>query len=180
MNLPLAASPVPDRRRFRAVNGDYGTSIAASAHCALLLELDTWPKPGLVSHVDSGSHLDMTSETFRVSADSLRAYFRQITVAGAQGAPMSELRQLGPASERTMLTATQGVNTHGGQFSVLVYSALQRVTGRKLTMRLSRGDCYRPLGPVDTQRTAASVHPPCTGDASLCASSPTPSTYRHE
>ena len=114
MNHPLAALPVLDRRPFRAVNGAYSTSIAASAHCALLLELDTWPKPGLVSHVDSGSHRDMKSETFRVSADSLYAYFGQITVAGAQGAPMNELRELGLAAERTMLTATQGVNTHRG------------------------------------------------------------------
>jgi triphosphoribosyl-dephospho-CoA synthase len=114
MNPPLAASPEADRRPFRAVDWAYGTSIAASAHYALLLELDTWPKPGSVSHVDSGSHLDMTSETVRVSAESLRACFGRVTVAGSQGAPMSELRQLGLAAERTMLTATGGVNTQRG------------------------------------------------------------------
>jgi triphosphoribosyl-dephospho-CoA synthase len=114
MNFSSAASYEVNRRPMRTVDETYATSVATKAHHSLLLELVTWPKPGLVSHIDSGSHVDMTCETFRVSADSLRAYFRQITVAGVQDAPMKDLRQLGLAAERAMLIATAGVNTHRG------------------------------------------------------------------
>jgi triphosphoribosyl-dephospho-CoA synthase len=88
--------------------------IAARAHGALLAELHTWPKPGLVSAVDSGSHHDMDCATFEASADSLRGYFRDIAMAGARGEEMRALRALGMAAERAMMAATGGVNTHRG------------------------------------------------------------------
>jgi triphosphoribosyl-dephospho-CoA synthase len=46
---------------------DVGAIAASAVHC-LLLELETWPKPGLVSHVDPGSHDDMDADTLRISA----------------------------------------------------------------------------------------------------------------
>jgi triphosphoribosyl-dephospho-CoA synthetase len=42
-------------------------AIARVAADALLAEVETWPKPGLVSHVDRGSHDDMDADTFRRS-----------------------------------------------------------------------------------------------------------------
>lgn len=88
--------------------------VAARAHSALLGELYTWPKPGLVSPIDSGSHRDMDCATFEASADSLRGYFRAIAMAGARDEGMRELRVLGMAAERAMMAATGGVNTHRG------------------------------------------------------------------
>lgn len=81
---------------------------------ALWQELLTYPKPGLVSPVDSGSHLDMDATTFARSAFSLRGYFRDMAAAGASGAPFESLRRLGVLSEARMLRATRGVNTHRG------------------------------------------------------------------
>lgn len=37
--------------------------IAQAAHRALIDELETYPKPGLVSPVDAGSHRDMDAGT---------------------------------------------------------------------------------------------------------------------
>jgi triphosphoribosyl-dephospho-CoA synthase len=88
--------------------------IAAVAHGALLSEVHTWPKPGLVSHIDCGSHDDMDYGTFAASADSLLPYFLGVAVAGAQGADMHGLRALGLQAECAMLRATRGVNTHRG------------------------------------------------------------------
>ena len=81
---------------------------------ALLAELRAWPKPGLVSLVDSGSHADMDAGTFRASADALRPFFVALAAAGAENAGMEELRAIGKAAERAMLAATGGVNTHRG------------------------------------------------------------------
>lgn len=88
--------------------------IAASALDCLLLELETWPKPGLVSHVDSGSHDDMDAGTFRVSAAAIAPYFRALADAGALGCDMQRLRIIGLAAEAAMLAATSGINTHRG------------------------------------------------------------------
>jgi triphosphoribosyl-dephospho-CoA synthase len=57
--------------------------VADSAKAALVTELETWPKPGLVSHMDSGSHADMDASTLRASATAITPFYYQLTVAGA-------------------------------------------------------------------------------------------------
>jgi triphosphoribosyl-dephospho-CoA synthase len=91
-----------------------GDQVAASAAAALLAELETWPKPGLVSHVDSGSHADMDASTLKASATAITPFYGHLTVAGAAGSGMEKLREIGVAAERAMLAATSGVNTHRG------------------------------------------------------------------
>jgi triphosphoribosyl-dephospho-CoA synthase len=81
---------------------------------ALMAEVETWPKPGLVSHVDSGSHDDMDYGTFQRSASALRPYFVALAMAGSDDATMANLRRIGQEAEQAMLDATGGVNTHRG------------------------------------------------------------------
>lgn len=88
--------------------------ISGIAVAALIAELETWPKPGLVSHVDSGSHTDMTASTFRASTSAIEPFLTELAEAGAAGAPMGRLRTIGIAAEHAMLSATRGVNTHRG------------------------------------------------------------------
>lgn len=88
--------------------------IARCAVRSLYAELALYPKPGLVSPVDNGSHTDMTAETFVRSMFSLRRYFGQIAAAGMGDAPFRELKRLGIEAERRMLQATNGINTHRG------------------------------------------------------------------
>ncbi|HEV7438797.1 MAG TPA: triphosphoribosyl-dephospho-CoA synthase, partial [Methylobacterium sp.] len=61
-------------------------AIARLAVACLRLELETYPKPGLVSHVDSGSHADMDAGSFRASAAALEPFFADLARAGAAGA----------------------------------------------------------------------------------------------
>lgn len=89
-------------------------AIAASAVHSLLLELATWPKPGLVSDIDRGSHDDMDADTFRASAGAIGPYFHQLADAGASGCAMGRLRVIGLEAEAAMFAATGGVNTHRG------------------------------------------------------------------
>jgi triphosphoribosyl-dephospho-CoA synthase len=92
---------------------------ARAATHALHDELALYPKPGLVSFVDNGSHDDMTARTFLRSIFSLRDYFRQIAALGAADVPFTDLERLGLAAERRMLQATGGVNTHRGAIFTL-------------------------------------------------------------
>jgi triphosphoribosyl-dephospho-CoA synthase len=100
--------------RFFASSVGRPDGIARLATQCLRLELATYPKPGLVSHVDSGSHADMDAGTFRASASALEPYFVELAAAGAAGAAMAHLRRIGLAAEAAMRAATGGVNTHRG------------------------------------------------------------------
>ena len=102
---------------------------------ALLYEVTTTPKPGLVDRRNSGSHKDMDVFTFMDSAAALYPYFEACARMGCGTAerPASEtfeaLRPLGCEAEGEMLEATGGVNTHkGAVFSVgIVCAALGRL-----------------------------------------------------
>ena len=84
--------------------------IASLAYQALVEEVRTTPKPGLVDENNSGSHKDMDLALFLKSAGALREYFYR--AAGCKD--FNSLRRLGIEAERAMLTATGGVNTHKG------------------------------------------------------------------
>jgi triphosphoribosyl-dephospho-CoA synthase len=88
--------------------------IARAALNALYQELCAYPKPGLVSLVDSGSHHDMDASTFMRSLFSLRSYFREIALAGMSNRGFDELQRFGLEAETRMLKATKSINTHRG------------------------------------------------------------------
>ncbi len=118
-------------------------SIAALAARSLELEVRTWPKPGLVSPLDAGSHTDMDIGTFRRSAAAIQPYFHALADAGAQGCAMGRLRLIGLEAEAAMLAATGGVNTHRGAIfglGLLCAAAGARAPGR--------ADSAMPLGAV--------------------------------
>ncbi|MBB3148126.1 triphosphoribosyl-dephospho-CoA synthase [Phyllobacterium trifolii] len=113
--LPKRA-PAQGRRLVAPVDVDRFGGLAADA---LLAELDTWPKPGLVSPLDNGSHDDMDYDTFLCSINVIRPFFAELAEVGAAGADMTELRGIGRLAENAMLAATGGVNTHRGAIFAL-------------------------------------------------------------
>jgi len=66
-------------------------SIARCAANALTEELATYPKPGLVSFVDRGSHPDMDAECFLASIEAIKPYFGEMAKAGATGCRLLDL-----------------------------------------------------------------------------------------
>lgn len=99
--------------------------IGALARLALEQEVLLTPKPGLVDKCNSGSHRDMTAETFLRSASTLEPWFVQLAEAGAEmqmlppADTLPKLRCIGLQAENAMLQATKGVNTHkGALFSI--------------------------------------------------------------
>jgi triphosphoribosyl-dephospho-CoA synthase len=103
-------------------------AVGACALAALREELETWPKPGLVSPGDPGAHGDMDAATFSAAIGALRGYFRAVARAGEVGAPFEALRALGVAAEARMLAATGGVNTHRG--AIFALGLLAAAAGR--------------------------------------------------
>lgn len=85
---------------------------------ALLYEVATTPKPGLVDQENSGSHRDMDFFTFQASAAALFPYFSQCVKIGRETVDAQEtfrrLRLPGKLAEGEMRRATGGVNTHKG------------------------------------------------------------------
>jgi len=94
------------------------------ARKSLIEEVQTTPKPGLVDCSNNGSHTDMTVDTFKKSADALFPYFEECVMIGIKSAKskaeetFEKLRQAGIKAEKTMFSATNGVNTHKG----IIYS----------------------------------------------------------
>jgi triphosphoribosyl-dephospho-CoA synthase len=110
----MATSAISARRLGRAEKLAFAREVARLAVRSLHAELCLYPKPGLVSPVDSGSHDDMDAGTFMRSMFALRHYFKKICLAGLNDAPFAQLKALGIAAETAMLKATRGINTHRG------------------------------------------------------------------
>lgn len=99
--------------------------VAALCTHALIEEVETTPKPGLVDLDNNGAHRDMCPETFYKSAEALRSYWHDCFLLGrahAGDAPetcFAALRRRGVEAERAMFNATGGVNTHKGMIFTL-------------------------------------------------------------
>lgn len=118
--------------------------IGNMAHRALLEEVYTSPKPGLVDLYSSGAHKDMDIVTFERSAAALEPYFASMALEGMifPGAPrllFENIRRIGVSAEEAMYQATDGVNTHKGLiFHVGILSGAAGAciwTGKGLTLK---------------------------------------------
>lgn len=108
---------------YDAVLAHDSEGIAGLAVKALLDEVLTTPKPGLVDRNNNGSHTDMDLFTFSASASVLFPYFQKAYTLGFHSMDPKEcfakLRELGKSAERTMFYETRGVNTHKGAIFTL-------------------------------------------------------------
>ncbi|MBR6555091.1 MAG: triphosphoribosyl-dephospho-CoA synthase [Clostridia bacterium] len=135
--------------------------IARLAAAALVEEVYTTPKPGLVDLNNNGAHRDMTVQTFLYSAAALQPYFRQMAELGRtlpQEDLLPALRESGIRAEAAMFAATGGVNTHKG--ALISLGLLCGAAGQYLARgiapdaealcacvaHMTRGICARELG----------------------------------
>jgi len=94
--------------------------ITALAQRAILYEVSTTPKPGLVDRDNSGAHKDMDFFTFMASSSALYkglydCVFQGIDFSGEDKTKLLEnIRFPGIECEGDMFNATNGVNTHKG------------------------------------------------------------------
>lgn len=112
--------------------GRAADAAAACAVRALLYEVSTTPKPGLVDRNNSGSHKDMDFFTFLDSSAALIPWFRDFFCVGwdhcdeTDAQIFSRLRFAGQEAETSMFAATKHVNTHKGLIfaSAIILGAL--------------------------------------------------------
>lgn len=94
--------------------------IARFAEESLIDEVSVTIKPGLVDRFSNGSHSDMCFETFKLSANALKPYFKECFLIGENTknelphAAFLRLKEAGIRAEKEMYAATGGVNTHKG------------------------------------------------------------------
>ncbi|MDD2979970.1 MAG: triphosphoribosyl-dephospho-CoA synthase CitG [Hespellia sp.] len=104
-------------------------AIGTLAKKAMLDEVFTTPKPGLVDCYSNGAHTDMDLRTFQKSADVITPYLIQMCETGAYSPKLiadtfAEIREIGMEAEKAMYQATGGVNTHKGMiFSMGIMAA---------------------------------------------------------
>ena len=89
------------------------------ARAALIEEVCTAPKPGLVDIYTSGAHQDMNFNTFVQSAAVLEPFFVEMSAVAMKMAfwpkeVFQAIRQIGNMAEKCMYHTTGGVNTHKG------------------------------------------------------------------
>ena len=101
-------------RKMLSLNSPPQKDLPEKAVEALFLELLTYPKPGLVSIYDEGSHSDMNACDFVTSIRSLQGYFSVIAEMGIEKRPFAALKTAGMEAEKNMLEAASGINTHRG------------------------------------------------------------------
>lgn len=86
---------------------------------ALIDEVNLTPKPALVDRRGSGAHNDLTLELMERSAKSLGPMFDAMAQAAKYHGKVclglrEDIGEIGRQGEKTMMLATDGVNTHRG------------------------------------------------------------------
>lgn len=86
---------------------------------AILLEVCTHPKPGLVTRMCNGAHNDMSILTFAMSSAVLSRAFYDLqdigmTHLGTEASLMEKVRSYGVGAEKELLRVTKGINTQRG------------------------------------------------------------------
>jgi triphosphoribosyl-dephospho-CoA synthase len=99
---------------------EFAHHIAVLAQRAVLYEVSTTPKPGLVDRDNPGAHRDMDFFTFMASSSVLYKGFYDCTLEGLyfdeddNTKLLDRIRKPGIKCEKRMFEATNGVNTHKG------------------------------------------------------------------
>lgn len=143
--------------------------LAKKAVQALLYEVVTLPKPGLVDPASHGAHPDMDIYTFIDSSLSLEAYFIQAEDLGDNftGKPevmFEQLREMGIQAEKAMYTATKKINTHKGAiFSLGIFVCASAYADKHqadvfdVIKEMTKGIVEHDLGQIKTAKTAGEI-----------------------
>ncbi|KTD55338.1 triphosphoribosyl-dephospho-CoA synthase [Legionella quateirensis] len=135
---------------------------------SLYFEIRAYPKPGLVSFIDSGAHHDMDGETFYRSLFTLRHYFYLITRHGLENRTFAELRQTALNAECQMMKTTKGINTHRGAIFALGILCVSAARMSKEKTSFTQMELYEQL--IKDWRNSLQKHRNNNGNGALVRS----------
>ena len=98
----------------------YAQFISDFAKQALIDEVNTTPKPGLVDRNNSGANSDMNYDMFINSSEAIAPFFGKLFSIGAECTDISDksfiesVKNIGLDAEKAMYLTTNNVNTHKG------------------------------------------------------------------
>jgi triphosphoribosyl-dephospho-CoA synthase len=118
---------------------------ARVAVCALYDELALYPKPGLVSFIDNGAHLDMNGNMLFRSLFGLRHYFYQAGFHATLNSAPEVLVNLGIQAEERMQNITGGINTHRGAIFALGIFCTSACKLSKKYKKISTNDLHHAI-----------------------------------
>ena len=136
--------------------------LAALAERALLIELNTPLKPGLVGPDSQGAHKDMDYNTMLRGIKALRPFWSRMAMASGP----DELRSLGIEAEEAMMAATGGVNTHRGAIFALgmaVYAASRRMETADNQQFMQNALCKTAQGILHNSLNDSELHSTLVG-----------------
>lgn len=124
---------------------------------AILLEVSTYPKPGLVTRCSNGSHNDMSLMTFMMSSAVLSKAFQDLqdiglAHEGSEKDLFAKIRNYGILVEQELLRVTKGVNTQRG----ILFAGGLVSAAAGYAMRM--GWHKQELLPIISRMTAGLVH----------------------
>ncbi len=97
--------------------------IGSMASKAILYEVSSFPSPGLVSPVSTGSHRDMNYYTFIDSTFAIGKYLILFANEGMKEDSLSKIfsniKKIGIEAEKAMFNSTKNVNTHKGMIFLI-------------------------------------------------------------
>ncbi len=101
------------------MNQEFFDRIEKIIENALIQEVLTTPKPGLVDLHDNGAHTDMNPDLFIRSAKTIAPYLREMCEIGYKKEETPKqifrwIQKIGVQAEKAMFEETDGVNTHKG------------------------------------------------------------------
>ena len=134
-----------------------------------MLEVSTYPKPGLVTRYSNGSHEDMSLITFMMSSAVLGKAFQDLQDIGlahdgTEAELFSKIRSYGVVAEQELLRVTKGINTQrgilfaGGLVSAAAGYAMHMGWGKQkllpIISRMTEGLVRKELAANDKLQTA--------------------------
>ncbi len=148
LHLNLMGPSLTEERAYSFLIHNFKQELVMLAQKALLFELTTSPKPGLVDRMNTGSHDDMDFQLFVESILYLRPYFERLVDLGHDAAVVTmgklmdsplapaiytRFRELGRAFEVGLMEQTNGVNTYKGviySFGMFIFTKAYMETKR--------------------------------------------------
>jgi triphosphoribosyl-dephospho-CoA synthase len=145
MMIDASFDSFPEAPLDRSNDWAMALRLATLARQAMIAEAELTPKPGLVDRCSPGAHADLSLSIMRASAFAIEPYLCHMASVARQSCPSQVLRErlaaIGRDSEKAMLNATGGSNSHKGaiwSLGLLISAAAMQSHAKMMASAISK------------------------------------------